>query len=381
MQNKRNLKNLFFSSIGTLIILLALNFVEGANVAKAQEEFKYGAIMPVTGPIPQYGEYFIRGSQVALEDLEKSGWIGGRKIRIVLEDGKADPKISLAAMNKLVNIDKVPIVETLVTPVVMAIGPVAQQNSVVLINTAAQSLAIRKLGDFIFSLNPLADQVMDVTVKYASQGLKAKNVAIMHVNNDYGRSVAATFKQLFEKEGGKIGATEIINMGETDFTTHLTKIKFAKADLIFMVAHEAELGYALKKGKQIGLTTPFLATPGMVAPMTFEIAGDAIEGVKSAYYVFDPNGTERMRSFSKKYKDKFGVLPSVYAAYSYDSVMLYAAALKAGAKTGPKIKDYYYSLRDFEGVSGPITFDKDGINMAPPVIREVKGNKFVDVKW
>lgn len=115
--------------------------------------------------------------------------------------------------------------------------------------------------------------------------------------------------------------------------------------------------------------------------MTFEIAGDAIEGVKSAYYVFDPNGTERMKSFSKKYKDKFGVLPSVYSAYSYDSVMLYAAALKAGAKTGPKIKDYYYSLKDFEGVSGPITFDKDGVNMAPPVIREVKSGKFVDVKW
>lgn len=251
MEKKKGyLKNsIYVFLMGSLMITLGLNLGGAVKEVGAQEEFKYGAIMPVTGPIPQYGEYFIRGSQVALEDLEKSEWIGGKKIRLVLEDGKADPKISLAAMNKLVNIDKVPIIETLVTPVVMAIGPVAQENKVVLINTAAQSVAIRKLGDFIFSLNPLADQVMDLTVKYASKGLKAKNVAIMHVNNDYGRSVAATFKQLLEKEGGKIGATEIINMGETDFTTHLTKIKFAKADLIFMVAHEAELGYALKKAK------------------------------------------------------------------------------------------------------------------------------------
>src|SRR5687768_13006718 len=95
--------------VGALIALLA----SGAPTAvEAQEEFKYGAVSPVTGPIPQFGEYFIRGSQLALEDLEKSGWIGGRKIRIVLEDGKNDPKISLAALNKLLSVDKVPIVET-----------------------------------------------------------------------------------------------------------------------------------------------------------------------------------------------------------------------------------------------------------------------------
>ena len=94
--------------------------------AQAQEEFKYGAVMPVTGPIPQHGEYFIRGSQLALEDIEKSGWIEGKKIRISLEDGKNDPKLSLAAMNKLISIDKVPIVETVGSPVMLALGPVAQ---------------------------------------------------------------------------------------------------------------------------------------------------------------------------------------------------------------------------------------------------------------
>lgn len=339
--------------------------------------------MPVTGPIPQYGEYFIRGSQLALEDLEKSGWIGGKKIRIVLEDGKADPKISLAAMNKLVNIDKVPIVESLVTPVVMAIGPVAQQEGVVVVNSAAQSPLIRKLGNFIFSINPLADVVMAVTVEFAAKGMKGKTAAIIHVNNDYGRGVAATFKKIFEEQyGGKIVATEIINMGETDFTTHLTKIKFVNSDIIFMVAHEAELGYALKKAKHIGLKTPFTCTPGMTAPMTFEIAGDAIEGLKAPDYVYDPhNGTERMKSFGKRYKERFGILPHTYPAYSYDSVMLYAAALKSGARTGAQIRDFFYSLKDWDGISGPVTFDKDGINLAQPVIREVRGGIFVDLKW
>ena len=93
-----------------LILALVLVWHAAGSIAVAQDEFKYGSVMPVTGPIPQYGEYFIRGSQLALEDLEKSGWIEGKKVSIALEDGKADPKISLAAMNKLVSIDKVAIV-------------------------------------------------------------------------------------------------------------------------------------------------------------------------------------------------------------------------------------------------------------------------------
>jgi len=384
MNTRRSIR--IFSSTFLLlliILVLVLAFRGLENCAEAQDEFKYGALMPVTGPIPQYGEYFIRGSQLALEDLEKSGWIGGKKIRIVLEDGKADPKISLAAMNKLVNIDKVPLVESLVTPVVLAIGPVAQQNSVVLVNTAAQSAEVRKIGNFVFSLNPLADVVMAETVEFAAQGMKAKSAAILQVNSEYGRAVAATFKKLFEDHyGGKIVATEIINMGETDFTTHLTKLKFVKSEIIFMVAHEAELGYALKKAKQIGLKTPFLCTPGMVAPMTFEIAGDAIEGLNAPDYVYDPhNGTEMMKSFGRRYKEKFNILPHTYPAYSYDSVMIYAAALKSGARTGTQIRDFYHSLKNYVGVSGPVTFGKDGVSLARPVIRQCRGGIFVDVKW
>src|SRR5512137_1406228 len=119
-----------FSPVWILAMILAtiLAWVGLENSAGAQDEFKYGSLMPVTGPIPQYGEYFIRGSQLALEELEKGGWIGGKKIRVILEDSKADPKIALVAMNKLINIDKVPIVESLVTPVLMAAGPIAMQN-------------------------------------------------------------------------------------------------------------------------------------------------------------------------------------------------------------------------------------------------------------
>jgi branched-chain amino acid transport system substrate-binding protein len=369
---------------GMLALLCGLAAFASAGMgsaAWAQEEFKYGAVSPVTGPIPQYGEFFIRGSQLALEDLEKSGWIKGKKIRIVLEDGKNDPKISLAAMNKLISVDKVPIVETVGSSVVLAVGPVAQQEGVVLVNTAAQNPNIRKIGSFVFSLVPLADRVMQTTGAHAVMGMKAKTAAILLVNNEYGRGVAETFKKIFEEHGGRTIGQEIHAQGETDYTTHLTKLKFASPDIIFFVGHENELGYALKKAKQIGMRTPWLSAPGVLSPLTLQIAGDAAEGVQAADYQFDPNfGTERMKAFGKRHQEKFGVMPSFATAQSYNSVMLYAAALKAGARTPTEIRDFFRSVKDFEGASGPVTFDKDGITMEQPVMRVVRDGKPVVLK-
>jgi len=369
---------------GMLALLCGLAVFASAGMgsgAWAQEEFKYGAVSPVTGPIPQFGEYFIRGSQLALEDLEKTGWIGGKKIRIVLEDGKNDPKVSLAAMNKLISVDKVPIVETVGSSVVLALGPVAQQNSVILTNTAAQNPNIRKIGSFIFSLVPLADRVMQTTAVHAVEGMKAKTAVMLYVNNEYGRGVAETFKKIFEEHGGRVTAHEIHAQGETDFTTPLTKIKFANPDILFFVGHDNELGYALKKAKQIGMKIPWLVAPGVFTPLSLSIAGDAAEGVQAADYNFDPvAGTERMKAFGKRHQEKFGVLPTFATAHSYNSVTLYATALKAGARTSVQIRDYFLAVKNFDGMAGPLTFDKEGITTEQPVMRVIRDGKFIPLK-
>lgn len=362
-------------------VLVALALTGIAAPTRAQEEFKYGAVSPVTGPIPQFGEYFIRGSQLALEDLEKTGWVQGKKIRVVLEDGKNDPKVSLAAMNKLVSVDKVPIVETVGSSVVLALGPVAQQHGVILVNTAAQNPNIRKIGNFIFSLVPLADRVMQTTGVHAVEGLKAKTAFMLFVNNEYGRGVAETFTKIFEAHGGRITGREIHAQGETDFTTPLTKIKFANPDILFFVGHDNELGYALKKAKQIGMKTRWLVAPGVFTPLSLSIAGDSAEGVQAADYIFDPVlGTERMKAFGKRHQERFGVLPTFATAHSYDSVMLYAAALRSGARTAAQIRDFLLSVKSFDGVAGPVTFDKEGITTEQPVMRVIHNGQFVILK-
>jgi ABC-type branched-subunit amino acid transport system substrate-binding protein len=116
-------------------------------------------------------------------------------------------------------------------------------------------------------------------------------------------------------------------------------------------------------------------------PLSQSIAGDAAEGVLAADYVFDPVlGTERMKAFGKRHQERFGVLPTFATAHSYDSVMLYAAALRSGARTGAQIRDFYHSVKNFDGVGGPVTFDKEGITTEEPVMRVIRNGKFMLLK-
>jgi len=121
--------------------------------------------------------------------------------------------------------------------------------------------------------------------------------------------------------------------------------------------------------------------PGVFTPLSLSIAGDAAEGVRAADYVFDPvMGTERMKAFGKRHQEKFGVLPNFATACSYNSLMLYAAALKSGARTPTQIRDFYKSVKGFDGVSGPITLDADGITIEEPVMRVIREGKFTLLK-
>lgn len=121
--------------------------------------------------------------------------------------------------------------------------------------------------------------------------------------------------------------------------------------------------------------------PGVFNPLTLKIAGDSAEGLQAADYLFDPEyGTERMKDFGKRYKERFGILPANPSARNYDSIILYVAALNSGARTSMEIRDYFASVKDFDGVSGPVTFDKEGITLEQPVVREVRKGKVVMVE-
>ena len=370
---KRWVGKIVFSFLG---VILVFSFSHGAEV------YKFGTVACITGAIPQHGEYTLRGFKLALEDIEKSGMLKGGKIELVAEDGQNVPRVALAALNKLINIDKVQYFETVGSSVVLALAPIAAQNNVVLMNTAATHPKIREVGKpYVFSVIPGTATESKGAAQFALNELKARKASILYVNNEYGHGARDIFEKVFTELGGKVEGKEIYDLGATDYRTQLAKIRAQRPEVVYFGGHANEVGRAIRQAREFGIKTPWVGTIATGAPETLQIAGDAAEGLYSAAFPYDPvGGTPKMQEFGQRFKNAFGVIPTIYSANSYIAAMLFARAIASGAKTGPEISQFLFTIKDWDTIIGRISIDKDGMVDLPCRFLMVKGGSFVPYK-
>ncbi len=360
-------------------ILLVLLSIFCFNLSYGAEVYKLGTVACLTGAIPQHGEYTLRGFELALEDIEKSGMIKDGKITVVAEDGQNVPRVALAALTKLINIDKVQYFETVGSSVVLALAPVAAENKVILMNTAATHPKIREVGKpYVFSLIPGTASESKAAAQFAYADLKTRNASILYVNNEYGHGARDIFEGVFTDLGGKVVGKEIYDLGATDYRTQLTKIRAQNPDMIYFGGHANECGRAIKQGKELGIKASWIGTVATNAPETVKIAGEAAEGLYAVAFPYDPvGGTPKMKEFGQRFKTKHGVIPTIYSANSYIAALLFARAIERGAKTGPEISKFLLTIKDWDTIIGRISIDKDGMVDLPCRFLVVKGGNFI----
>jgi branched-chain amino acid transport system substrate-binding protein len=197
------------------------------------------------------------------------------------------------------------------------------------------------------------------------------------VNLDYGIGLTKVFEKVFESLGGRILAIEYYDQGATDFRTQLSKIKSLNPEAIYLPGYYTEIGLILRQAKEMGLKTKFLSCVGFDNPKVLEIAGNAAEGVIFARPYYDPESNDPIvKTFVKRFRQKFGTDPGIYAAHSYDALKIIATAIKKGGYSADGIKRALYSTKNFPGVTGNTSFDKNGDVEKPIQIMEVYNGKF-----
>ncbi len=359
-----------------LMMFMVFTFTHGAEL------YKFGTVACITGAIPQHGEYTLRGFKLALEDIEKSGMLKDGKIEVVAEDGQNVPRVALAALNKLINIDKVQYFETVGSSVVLALAPSAAENKVVLMNTAATHPKIKEVGKpYVFSLIPGTASESKAAAQFSFTELKEKSASILYVNNEYGHGARDIFEKVFTNLGGKIVGKEIYDLGATDYRTALTKVRAQNPGVVYFGGHANECGRAIKQAREFGIKTPWIGTVATGATETLKLAGEAAEGIYAVAFPYDPvGGSPKMQEFSQRFKNAFGVAPTIYSANSYIAAMLYDRAIATGAKTGPEISKFLFTIKGWDTIIGKISIDKDGMVDLPCRFLVVKGGNFVSYK-
>ena len=359
-----------------LVVAFAI-FLVVTQTKKEPDEIVIGAILPLTGDAGKYGVETKEGIDMALDEINRSGGILNKKLKIIYEDSRLDPKEGVNAIQKLITVEKTKIIIGDVgSSVTIAMTPVANKNDVVLLSPASSSPKITNTG--IFRVWPSDTAEGTTMADFAVKTLGKKNIAVLYVNNEYGVGLKNVFEEKVKSNGGTISSSEGFVEGTTDYRTQIAKIKKAKADALYIASYYTEGAQIAKQALELGYKNQILSCVGIYETKFLELARGSAEGIIFTAPSFDSNSKEKsILDFVTKFKNTFGRAPGVFQAHGYDALMVIAAAIRNAHSTEPpKIKEELYNLKKYQGASGTFSFQRTGDVDKSAQILVVKGGHF-----
>jgi branched-chain amino acid transport system substrate-binding protein len=349
------------------------------EAAAADDAYRIGALLIMSGRAKFYGEISNRGIEMAVEEINKAGGVKGKKIEVVIEDWGYDTKRAVSGFIKLVEVDKIPVVITGGSDAVLGIAPVAERLKAVNFNAAANSADIRTAGDYTFS--DLNDAIVTASelATFVADRKKVRRVVFFGEKTEYGLSNARYFKARFVEKGGTVLDEIFYTTGQaTDFKSPLTRLKSLEPEGVVLIGTASDIGRVFKQARQLGIKTQWFGSAEGVQQAMLDLAEGGAEGFAYVDNAFDPqSGTPGMKAFGDRYRSRYNQEPVLYVATHYDAIHLIARAIEAGGYSGEGIKTGLYRIRGHEGATGTITFDKDGAVTLPVTFKMVRDGKLV----
>ena len=328
----------------------------GTEIGKT---LKIGFNFEETGDVASYGTAEQKAAKLAVDEINKAGGVDGKQIEITDKDNKSELSEASTVSTNLVTQAKV---NAIIGPATSGGTGAAITNaakaSVPLITPSGTQDDLTKGQDYLFRTTFIDSFQGKILSKYVTDNLKAKKVVLYYDNSsDYAKGIAKAFQEEYK---GEIVATETFASKDTDFQAALTKFKGKDFDALVVPGYYTEAGKIVNQARGMGIDKPIVGGDGFNSEEFISQATPA--AATNVYYVsgYSTSGdmTAKAKKFLEAYKAKYNEEPSMFSALAYDSVYMVAEASK-GAKNSVDIKENLAKLKDFEGVTGSITMDKN----------------------
>lgn len=327
--------NKFYIGVVIILIITAFYILSGD---KTKAELTIGAILPLSGPASIWGENVKNGMDLALQNHPN--------IKVLYEDSKGTPADGASAFHLLQSQD-VDISLSILSAVSVPLSQLAltEKAPLFVTLTAADNIAndytVRYYND---SSNFAGPSFTDPS----SPLLKVKKIAVLHRNDDLGKSVLKQIQKLSVEHGKEIVHTDSFNPAEKDFLTALTKIKNTGAEaLLFVPVTPGEAVGIVKMADQLKLNIPLIEASNVFADLANR---SQVAGLTFYSNIYNFSLPENALEFKKLYREKYGKEPNFGAAYGYDTVNVLAKC-----ETAKNILDCLRDMKQIDGVIGTAT--------------------------
>lgn len=358
--------------------MLVLGGCKQKPSGEAADEIVIGEFASLTGATASFGQSSHKGVQLAVEEINASGGLLGKKVALKTEDNQSKAGESATVVRRLISRDNVvALIGEVASSRSLEAAPIAQQSKIPMISPASTNPRVTEVGDYIFRvcfIDPFQGTVLSKFM--LERGWKSVAV-LTDVKQDYAVGLTEFFKKHYLANGGTIVSDQSYSSGDKDFKAQLTSIRAAGPQAVLVSGYYTEAGLIASQARELDLQVPLLGGDGWDSPSLVEVAGEAMEGNFFTNHFSAENQAPAVQTFLKKFRERYQEEPDAMAALGYDATMLLAQAIRtAGTTDSAPLRDAIAATKDFPGVTGSITLDAQRNANKPAVVLTIADGKF-----
>jgi ABC-type branched-subunit amino acid transport system substrate-binding protein len=348
-------------------------------------EVRIGFFGPIEhNPDSVFGLRMLHGVQLAIEEANAHGGYGGKPFRLMLhndydnwqakavygDDRPTDPTIWGSASNEAVKMiyddQDWAIFGSISSEETHIMLRLALKAEIPIVNSASTDPTIPETYVPWYFTDLQDDRVQSLTLArriFTESGLK--RVAILRVNNRYGRFGVLKFRDAARRLGHPVVIEQKYLPGDTDYSRQLQVIRGSRADAIVLWTDETQAALILKQLRAAGMKQRVFGAYRTLGPALLAEAGPAAEGFE-AVFPYDPTRKDpKWIDFNQRFEKRFNEKPEQFASLAYDAMnMLLDSICKAGLNRA-RIQDALDNVAQYDGVTGHMVFDPNQKNVAP----------------
>ncbi len=320
--------------VGLILLLVP------APALPQQPPVKLAIVAEFTGGGAAVGAMWRDAINLAVEDINKKGGVLGRRLETFSMDTQTDPPTSVAVMRRAFGEKPFAIMGTVYSSSTVANMDIVRQAGIPQITGSESVLLVQKGNPNIF-LTAFTQQVgMAKQVRWLVEDLKAEKIALVYVNNAFGRGGREMFLKFLKDRGKTVVADISTEPQQADFTPELTRVRASGATHLMVYNHEEENARMMAQVRKLGLSVETVGETTLCAQTAIDPGGDAMNGSKCHVGMTAASPVPSMLDMNRRFHEKYGKTPdhNAYKAY-IGTHMLKVAVERVGAFDQDKVRD------------------------------------------
>ena len=362
----------------TLKSLVACAILAGSSAGFAQDTIKIANIVEMSGPGTTSGVMFKNGVEMAIKEINAAGGILGKKITYTSEDTQTNPGVAKGLAQKAVDNNVFAIFGPVYSGSIMVSMAESKRGEVPNF-TGGEAASITQQGNpYVFRTSFGQSVSFPKVARYLTA--KSKKLAVLYVNNDFGKGGQSTIKQLLANSGTQIVTEISTEAGQVDFSAAVIQAKQSGADALFAYTNEEESARLLRELRKQGWNKPVIGETVLTSSKVVELAGEAANGALA--HVGLTVEAPQLQAWGKKYQAQFNSVSDHNGVKGYTGMYVLKAAIEKAGKLDRKaaaaaIRNSCFAAKQHPGVLMDVCFDANGDIDRESFMTEIRGGKTV----